>query len=212
MSPVCDASWMAKVFDEIDAKLEAWIADQPLFFVATAPAGDGGLINLSPKGYPGTFCVLGPRRVAYIDTVGSGIETIAHLRENGRIVVMFCAFAGPPRIVRLHGTGAVVQAGEPRFAELASHFDLPVIGTTVPDEALRSIIDVDVMRIGDSCGFGVPLMRHEGWRPHGRDWADNRLRKVGPAALADYQREKNATSLDGLPGIDLELLGDRSPS
>jgi hypothetical protein len=200
---------MAKVFDEIDAKLEAWIAAQPMFFVATAPAGDGGLLNLSPKGYPGTFRVLGPRRVAYLDTVGSGIETIAHLRENGRIVIMFCAFAGPPRIVRLHGRGTVVQAGELRFDELAAQFDLDTISSTVPDEALRSVIDVDVTRIGDSCGFGVPLMQLDGWRSQGREWAANRIRTLGPAALADYQREKNAVSLDGLPGIDLELLGER---
>ncbi len=205
---ICHPSGVGKVFEEIDGKLEEWLGEQPLFFVGTAPEGDGHL-NLSPKGYPGTFRVLGPRRVAYLDTVGSGIETIAHLNENGRIVIMFCAFAGPPRIVRLHGTGRAVQAGDPRFPELAGAFDRETVASAGIDDVLRSVIEVDVARIADSCGYGVPLMQFEGWRPQMRLWADNRLRNHGPDAITDYAREMNEVSIDGLPGLDLALLAER---
>ncbi len=202
---------MAKIYDEIDRKLEAWISEQPMFFVATAPMSGGGHVNVSPKGNAGALRVLGPRRVAYLDTVGSGAETIAHLRENGRVVVMFCAFAGPPRIVRLHGTGTVAQVGTAGFEELQAMFDLEALGQDGLYEVdLRSVIEVDVTRIADSCGYGVPLMRFEGWRPQGRAWADNRLRAHGPNALMDYSRELNAESIDGLPGIDPELLPQRT--
>src|SRR6478672_11686349 len=113
---------MGKVFQEIDDKLAGWISRQHMFFVGTAPGGDGGSINVSPKGMAGTFAVLGPRRVAYLDYTGSGAETIAHLRDNGRIVLMFCAFEGPPKIVRLHGRGRAVLVGDPEFDELRSAF------------------------------------------------------------------------------------------
>src|SRR6188474_3829894 len=109
---------MAKIFDAIDARLAAWVARQRMFFVATAPTGDDGHVNVSPKGPIGTLRVLDERTIAYLDVVGSGAETIAHLRENGRIVVMLCAFAGPPRILRLHGRGEIVHASDERFPAL----------------------------------------------------------------------------------------------
>ena len=202
---------MGKVYDGIDRKLEAWISEQPLFFVATAPLSEGGHVNVSPKGPAGAFRVLGPRRVAYVDVVGSGAETLAHLRENGRIVVMFCAFAGPPRIVRLHGKGTVAQVGASGFEDLKAMFDLESLQRDGLDEVeLRSVIEVDVSRVADSCGYGVPLMRFEGHRPQGRAWVENRLRTHGANALMDYSRELNAASIDGLPGIDPELLPQRS--
>jgi hypothetical protein len=190
---------MGREYEVIDDHLRGWIAAQPLFFVGTAPLDSGGHVNVSPKGPGGTLRVLGPRTVAYLDVVGSGAETVAHLRENGRIVVMLCAFHGPPRIVRLHGRGEVVAAGDPRFEELLvpAAFDGPE-----HPEARRSLILVEVTRIADSCGYGVPLMAYEGERPHQDLWAAKKLRTGGPEALRDYQREKNAHSLDGLPAID----------
>ena len=141
--------------------------------------------------------MLDERTVAYLDMIGSGAETIAHLRENGRIVVMLCAFEGPPRIVRLHGHGSVVLAGDEGFEELAARcgFDVP--------PGRRGIVKVDVTRIADSCGYGVPLMSYEGKRPHMDLWAQKKLRTGGETALEDYQREKNGKSIDGLPGVAL---------
>ena len=189
---------MARVYDRIDDHLRGWIARQPLFFVATAPRSDDGHVNLSPKGPIGTLRVLDDHTVAYLDVVGSGAETIAHLRENGRIVVMLCAFDGPPRIVRLHGRGEAVLPGDPRFAAL-----LERAGFREPaaPEARRSVVVVDVTRVADSCGYGVPLMRYEGERPHQDAWAAKKLRVGGPEALVDYQAEKNAVSVDGLPAV-----------
>ena len=201
---------MGKIYDGIDGKLEAWISEQPVFFVATAPTSTDGHVNVSPKGDAATFRVLGPHRVAFLDTVGSGAETIAHLRENGRVVVMFCAFAGPPRIVRLHGRGTVTQIGTQGFDEILAAFDADLIEQSGLADSLRSVIKINVSRVADSCGYGVPLMQFEGWRPQGQAWADNRLRTHGPNALMDYTRELNATSIDGLPGIDPELLPQRT--
>src|SRR6059058_4032567 len=141
---------MAKVFDAIDARLAAWIARQRMFFVATAPSGDGGHVNASPKGPIETLRVLDEHTVAYLDLVGSGAETVAHLQENGRIVLMLCAFEGPPRIVRLHGRGEVFQVGEPRYAELEGELDFG--GVAAAEDASRAIVVVDVDRIADSCG------------------------------------------------------------
>ena len=198
---------MGKVFDGIDEHQRRWIAHQTLFFVGTAPLADDGHVNVSPKGPIGTLRVLGERTVAYLDVVGSGAETAAHLRENGRIVVMLCAFEGPPRILRLHGRGEVVLPGEERFAELLERcmFDEPA---TV--ESRRSIVLVEVTRVADSCGYGVPLMRYEGERPHQDAWAQKKLRAGGPEALLDYQRSKNATSLDGLPAVEVPAPVDAS--
>jgi hypothetical protein len=184
---------MGKIYEGIDGKLAAWIERQHLFFVATAPLAADGHVNVSPKGELRWFRILGPREVAYLDFVGSGAETIAHARENGRIVVMFCAFEGPPRIVRLHGRARVVLPGEPEFDELRVRFE-------PAQDALRSVIRIDVERIADSCGYAVPIMRFDGVRDQYDQWVDKKMRDGG---LDDYVAEKNAQSIDGLPAIDL---------
>ena len=191
---------MGKVFDEIDASLRAWIERQAMFFVGSAPLSGDGHVNVSPKGPIDTLRILDGHTVAYLDLVGSGAETIAHLRENGRIVVMMCAFSGPPRIVRLHGRGRVVQAGDDGFEELLARcaFAEPEV-----PYARRAVVTVDVTRIADSCGYGVPLMALEGQRPHMGAWAAKRMRVGGAEAFADYQREKNAVSIDGLAAVEL---------
>jgi len=191
---------MAKVFDSIDDKLAAWIGRQRMFFVGTAPSGDAGHVNISPKGPIESLRVLDPRTVAYEDVTGSGAETIAHLRENGRIVVMLCAFEGPPRIVRLHGTGTVLLPGDAGYDELYSSFDVP--DSVAVEPGARSVISVEVDRVADSCGYGVPLMSYEGTRPQQPAWVDSKLRQNGVAALEAYVAEKNAVSIDGLPAID----------
>src|SRR3954451_2282405 len=167
---------MASTFDTIDASLERWIGRQPMFFVASAPLDAGGHVNVSPKGPIGTFAVLGPNQVAYLDFYGSGAETVAHLRENGRITVMFCAFDGPPRILRLQGTGEAVFTEDPRFDELLEQggFDPYTIA-----EARRAIVVVDVDRVTPSCGYTVPLMEQTGERPHFDLSKRKRLRTMG---------------------------------
>jgi pyridoxamine 5'-phosphate oxidase-like protein len=189
---------VAKVFEQIDESLRAFIAAQPMFFVATAPSGDGGHVNLSPKGGRGLFRVTGPLGFAYVDLMGSGIETIAHLRENGRIVVMFCAFEGGPKIVRLHGTGRPVQQNDEGFEELLATFDV----SAEQRPAVRSVVTVDVARVSDSCGFVVPRMDYVGERDQLYRFADNRIRKLGEEAVLAYVSENNAESLDGLTGLD----------
>ena len=189
---------MARTHEEIDETMRAWIARQPMFFVGSAPLAGDGHVNVSPKGPGGSLRVLGPRQVAYLDIVGSGAETIAHLRENGRIVVMFCAFEGPPRIVRLHGRGEVVLPDDPRSEPLLAEADFEE--ASVP-EARRAIIVVDVERIGSSCGYGVPLMDYAGERPHTDASNRKRLRTKGPDALVEYQQEHNLESIDGLPAV-----------
>jgi Pyridoxamine 5'-phosphate oxidase len=189
---------MAKLFEAIDDNLRAFIEAQPVFFVGTAPDGPGGHVNLSPKGGKGLFRVAGPLGFAYVDLIGSGIETVAHLRENGRIVVMFCAFEGPPKIVRLHGTGRVVQQGDDGFAERLATFD--VSEEQLP--AVRSVIEIELTRVSDSCGFVVPRMAYERDRDQLYRWTDNRLRKHGPDALREYAAAHNAESIDGLAGLD----------
>ena len=182
---------MGKVYEAIDEKLAGWIERQHVFFVATAPLAGDGHVNVSPKGDLRWFRVLGLHEVAYLDFVGSGAETIAHARENGRIVVMFCAFDGPPKIVRLYGSAAVVLPEDDGFAELAARFD-------PPEHAVRSVIRVDVERVADSCGYGVPLMRFDGRRSQYDDWVDKKVRDGG---FDDYIAEKNTASIDGLPAI-----------
>ncbi len=191
---------VGKIFDAIDEQLESWIRRQPMFFVATAPLDADGHVNVSPKGPIDSLRVLTPTSVAYLDMVGSGAETIAHVRENGRIAIMFCAFEGPPRILRLHGSGEVVFASDSRFGEL---MELYGFNEPATPEAQRAIVLVEVSRVADSCGYGVPLMKHEGQRPHADLWAAKKVRVGGPEALVDYQREKNAQSIDGLPAVDL---------
>ncbi len=182
---------MAKQYDEIDDRLRAWIAAQPMFFVATAPLAADGHVNVSPKGMDGTFAVLGPNQVGYLDYFGSGVETIAHLRENGRITVMFCAFDGAPNIVRLHGRGRAVLPEDRGFTELRTRF------AKTRDRGVRSIILVDVDRVSDSCGWSVPLMQHVA----DRDVLDKAQERRDDDYFVQYAATKNATSIDGLPGL-----------
>ena len=181
---------MSKVFESIDDKLRAFIEQQKMFFVATSPLSGEGHINLSPKGLPGTFAVLDRRTVAYLDLTGSGVETIAHLRENGRICLMFCAFEGRPKICRLHGRGIVQLAGAAGFDALAVHF--------ADHDGRRSIVEVEVERVSSSCGFGVPLMDYVGQRDELTDWT---RRKQADDGLPAYWARRNALSIDGLPGV-----------
>lgn len=182
---------MAKVLPEIDAELAAWMAAQPLFFNATAPLAADGHINLSPRGLD-TFRVLGPHEVAWLDLTGSGNESAPHLMENGRLTVMFCAFSGPPRILRLYGRGTVVVPGDAAWMTLRPHFpDFP---------GVRQIVHMNVARVQTSCGAGVPLLDYRGQREELLAWARNK----GEEGMAEYRRQKNAVSIDGLaaPGID----------
>jgi hypothetical protein len=191
---------VGKVFEEIDEHLRRWIERQSMFFVATAPLDPKGHVNVSPKGPIGSLAVLGPCRVAYLDIHGSGAETIAHLRENGRICVMLCAFEGPPRILRLHGRGEAVLNDDPRFEELNAAADFANV--SLP-EARRSIIDVEVTRISDSCGYGVPLMSFEDHREHHALSTAKRLRTLGgPEEYEEFQRRRGARSLDDLPALE----------
>lgn len=177
---------MAQQIDRIDATLGAWLEAQPVFFVATAPAARDGHVNVSPKGLD-TLRVLGDHEVVYQDLTGSGSETIAHLRDNGRITLMFCAFSGPPRIVRLYGRGEVVLVDDPAADRLQERFP-PHVGT-------RAFIRVAVDRLSSSCGYAVPLMDLAA----PRDVLDLWSAKKGPDGLRDYRAERNATSIDGLP-------------
>jgi len=179
---------MSKRYPEITPPLAEWMAQQHLFFVATAPLSPDGHVNLSPKGGD-AFRVLGPLEVAYQDYTGSGAETAAHLRENGRIVIMFCAFAGAPKIVRLHGRGTVITPDLPRYNELAARF--PV------NPGARSIVHIAVTRVSDSCGYSVPCFEFRGDRDNLDRWATNQ----GPEGLAEYRAKKNEQSIDGLPAF-----------
>lgn len=179
---------MGKIRSEIDEAARKFIQAQKIFFVASAPLAASGHVNVSPKGLD-TFRILGLTTVAYLDFNGSGVETIAHLKENGRIVLMFCAFQGPPDILRLYGEGRAVEAHEPEFAALSASFS--------DYENARSIVVVEVTRVQDSCGYGVPLFAYEGERTQLQAWAQKR----GAEGLKTYRQEKNRKSIDGLPGI-----------
>ncbi len=179
---------MGKNHQAIDDSIREFIEAQPVFFVATAPLDLAGHLNISPKGL-NTFRILGPTTVAYLDLTGSGVETVAHLKENGRITLMFCAFQGPPNVLRLYGRGTVIEPHEAGFASLLA--DFPV------HEGPRSIIVVEVSRITDTCGFGVPLLRYEGERTQLSNWT----RKLGTEGLSAYKEKKNRRSMDGLPGL-----------
>jgi hypothetical protein len=180
---------VGRTYESLEGRLGQFVRRQPVFFVATAPLGADGHVNCSPKGNDASLVVLGPDRIAYQDLTGSGAETIAHLRENGRIVVMFCAFQGPPRIVRIHGRGRVVLPADPEWADLSGRF---------PDRlGTRAVIVVDAERISDSCGYAVPLMSFESHRSNLDHWAQEK----GPEGLVAYREEKNAVSLDGLVAL-----------
>jgi hypothetical protein len=179
---------MGAVLDELDDKLIEWIGQQHVFFVATAPS-EGGHVNLSPKGHD-CLRVLDANTVAYLDLTGSGAETIAHTRENGRITLMFCAFDGPPLILRLFGVGEALPLGSQRFTDLNNRF--PAI------PGARSIITVAIDRVQTSCGYAVPFMEYREDRPTLQQWAARK----GDDGLQEYWGEKNAESIDGLPALD----------
>lgn len=182
---------MGKEYTEIDERIQKWIARQHLFFVATAPTAVDGLINCSPKGLD-SLVVLGPRKLAYVDLGGSGIETVAHLKQNGRIVVMMCAFEGPPKIFRFYGQGTVVEPSADEFEGLLAKFP--------PQVSARNIVVIEVGRIIDSCGYGVPTYDFVA----DRDSMKNYYAEQSAEDVAAYRRERNAASLDGLPGLDIE--------
>lgn len=180
---------MAEVLHDISHELAAWLSAQRVFFVATAPLARDGHINCSPKGGD-TFRVLDATTVAYQDLTGSGAETIAHLRENGRLVIMFCAFEGPPKIVRLHGMGEIVAPDHAEFASLAGRFPA--------HPGTRTVIRMVISRVATSCGFGVPTLNYEGERGALDAWAERK----GADQLEAYRQMKNTRSIDGLPALD----------
>lgn len=179
---------MGKEYTEIGDRLQKWIGQQHVFFVATAPLSGDGLVNCSPKGLD-SLRILNPNSLAYVDVGGSGIETVAHLKENGRIVIMMCAFHGPPKIFRFYGTGNVVEPHDARFTDLLARF---------PEQpSARNIIEVSVDRIIDSCGYGVPQYEFQ----EDRDSFDNYYSSKSDDFIAEYRKTNNAASLDGLPGL-----------
>ena len=181
---------MGRVLDHIDDATQTWIGRQHMFFVATAPSLDGR-VNVSPKGLD-SIRVLGKREVAYLDLTGSGAETIAHIRDNGRITLMWNAFEGPPRIVRVYGEGRVHLPTSGRYEEL--------VGLFPKRRGIRSVITIDVERVQDSCGYSVPKMQFVEDRSRLDAWVDQRT----DADIAAYQIEKNTLSIDGLPALGLE--------
>jgi hypothetical protein len=178
---------MGKLHDSLSVELKEWLQQQRIFFVATAPLAGDGHVNCSPKGGD-TFRIVSDREVAYLDLTGSGIETAAHVQENGRIVIMFCAFVGPPKIVRLHGKGEVIYPGNPDFDRLQGQFS--------HHPGVRAIIRVTIARISDSCGYAVPFLEFVAHRDALDQWAQ----KKGPEGLSAYRNEKNRTSIDAMPG------------
>ncbi len=182
---------MGKLHDEITPEIVSWVQQQHLFFVATAPLAEEGHVNCSPKGLD-TLRILGPRRVAYLDLTGSGAETIAHVRENGRIVFMFCALAGPPKIVRFHGSGQVITPASELWDGLRAMFP--------GYPGARTVVTADISRISDSCGFGVPKFEYIEERDTLEKWATSK----GAEGLPLYRSQKNVRSIDGLPGWEPE--------
>ena len=177
---------MGRVYEEISSELAEWIGRQKIFFVGTSPLSSSGSVNISPKGYD-TFRIVDSKTVAYLDLTGSGAETIAHLRENGRITFMWCSFEGPPRIVRIHARGRVVSADDVSFQ-----------GVFNETPGARSIIVATAERVSDSCGYSVPILKYEKERSRLREWADTKSEQE----LKDYRQDKNSVSIDGLPALD----------
>ena len=190
---------MGKTHEHISGRLRDFIETQPVFFTATAPLSGSGTVNLSPKGVAGSLAVLDETTVAYLDFAGSNAETIAHLRENGRITLMWCAFQGPPNIVRVHGRGEPVLRDDPRFPGLLTHF--PAVDASA--HGLRAIIVVRADLIRDTCGYAVPLMSYD----EDRDLHAKRFAREDDESLSAYFEKKDhvASSLDGLPGLPLPL-------
>jgi hypothetical protein len=191
---------MGKVHERIDGRLRTFIEQQKIFFTATAPLAGDGTVNLSPKGVSGSLAVLDELTVAYLDFSGSNAETIAHLRENGRITLMWCAFDGPPNIVRVHGRGEAVFRDDARFADLVKHFP----GVDVHTHGLRAVIVVTAELIRDTCGYAVPFMDY---REDRSLHAQRFRREDDEEKLTRYceRKEHVASSLDGLPGLPLPL-------
>ena len=183
---------MGNVYECMDERIQAWIKQQDMFFIATAPLSGDGSVNLSPKGMD-TLRVLDEHTLAFLDAGGSGIETIAHLRENGRIVVMMCAFQDPPVIHRFHGRGSVLLPGDEGFDSLEALFDRSELG-------VRAIVCIDVTRVSDACGFGVPLYDFKAQRTQ----MANDLKNVGRDRFVEQFTELWATSIDGVPGLTAE--------
>ena len=180
---------MGKVHDHIDERLRAFIESQQVFFVGTAPLSEDGHVNVSPKGLADTFSVVDAHTVAYLDLTASGAETIAHVRENGRIVVMFCSFSAKPNVVRLHGRGRVVTLYDEEYASWAARFPA--------NPAARAVIVVDVARVSSSCGYALPLLTPESER----DLLTPNMQRRGTDGVVAYRRTKNRTSIDGLPAF-----------
>lgn len=184
---------MATVYEELDEKLIGFIRRQKIFFVATAPLSESGSVNMSPKGYD-SLAIIDNATLAYVDLGGSGVETLAHLRENSRITLMFCAFEGPANIVRLYGSGDVCAFDQPGFAEKMQLF--PGFSRA------RSVVTVRITRIADSCGWGVPLFDYKGEREQLRRYVDARTDEEWMARRYD----SNAWSIDGLPGLQRHAI------
>lgn len=190
---------MGKTYERIDGRIRTFIEEQHIFFTATAPLDGEGTVNLSPKGVSGSFAVVDELTVAYLDFAGSNAETIAHLRENGRITLMWCAFQGSPNIVRVHGRDEPVFRDDPRFGALLAHF--PDVDPGL--HGLRAVIVVRAELIRDACGYGVPFMSYDEDRPlHAQRFA-----REDDASLSAYfeKKEHIATSIDGLLGLPLPL-------
>ncbi|GAA1285304.1 pyridoxamine 5'-phosphate oxidase family protein [Saccharothrix xinjiangensis] len=188
---------MGKIYERIEGRLRDFIEAQPLFFTATAPLAADGHVNLSPKGRRGTWRVLDEHRVAYLDFGGSHAETLAHLRENGRITLMWCAFEGPPNIVRVHGDGEPVFRDDPRFPGLVAGFG------DADGPALRAVVVVTAKLISDTCGFAVPLMDYQGERTLHAEYFGRKTDEEFAAYCAG--KEHNTASIDGLPALPLPL-------
>ena len=184
---------MGKVYDGIDARLRDFIEAQHVFFVATAPLSGQGHVNLSPKGIDGTFRILDEHTVAYLDITASGAETIAHLRENGRITVMFCSFGRSPKVLRLHGRGRIITPYDDSWSTASAPF--PQTSTA------RAVIEIDVHRVSDSCGYGLPLFGEA----VERDMLIGSMERKD--SVVDYRIEKNRASVDGLPAFDYDPVG-----
>jgi hypothetical protein len=179
---------MGKPTEELSDKQIDWVAQQRMFFVATAPTAEDGLLNVSPKGLD-SFSVIDSQTVAYLDLVGSGVETIAHVKQNGRLIFMFCAFDGAPNIMRLWGRGEIVERGDARWVEMRARFP------EMPGD--RSIVVLHISRVQEACGYGVPRYSYDEDRSTLTDWAAKR----GPAGVDEYIAKNNAKSIDGLPGL-----------
>jgi hypothetical protein len=183
---------MGQVLETIDEDLQTFLESQHVFFVGTAPLDADGHVNISPKGGIGSFRVIGPTHVAYRDLTGSGVETISHLRENKRVVLMFCSFSGKPQIVRLHGFGTVLLPESAEWPDLIDRFP--------EHRGTRAIISVEVTRVSSSCGFAVPTFEQVGERDLLDQWAEKR----SDDQINEYQLRRNSESIDGLPGLPLK--------